>query len=109
VNFQDYEEAVQRTMNMKTSWREQMCNFLMGLAGEVGEVTEPVKKYLFHGKPLDINKIKDELGDVLWYLTAVADTMGFSLEHIARCNKEKLEKRYPNGFHGQRHEEGDGA
>lgn len=108
MNFQDYEEAVQRTMNMKTSWREQMCNFLMGLAGEVGEVTEPVKKHLFHGKPLDINKIKAELGDVLWYLTAVADTMGFSLEHIARCNKEKLEKRYPNGF-GKRADEGDGA
>jgi hypothetical protein len=34
--------------------------------------------------------------------------MGFSLEHIARCNKEKLEKRYPNGF-GKRADEGDGA
>ena len=109
MNFQDYEEAVQRTMNMKTSWREQMCNFLMGLAGEVGEVTEPVKKNLFHGKPLDLDKIKAELGDVLWYLTAVADTMGFHLEDIAHHNADKLAKRYPNGFHGQRHEEGDGA
>jgi NTP pyrophosphatase (non-canonical NTP hydrolase) len=109
MNFLEYQEAVFRTMNTKISWREGMCNFLMGLAGEVGEVTEPVKKHLFHGKPLDLDKIKTELGDVLWYLTATADLMGFSLEDIAQKNADKLMARYPNGFNAKRHEEGDGA
>jgi NTP pyrophosphatase (non-canonical NTP hydrolase) len=70
----------------------------LGLTGESGEVAELVKKYLFHGKPLDRDKLIKELGDVLWYVMYTARAAGSSLEEVARVNNAKLRERYPNGF-----------
>ena len=74
---------------------------VMGLAGEVGEFTELIKKWLFHSKTIDLNHAKKELGDVLWYVAMVADTMGWSLEEIMQTNIKKLENRYPIKFDTQ--------
>lgn len=40
----------------------------------------------------------EELGDVLWYVAALATTCDLSLAEIAEFNIAKLKKRYPNGF-----------
>ena len=42
--------------------------------------------------------LKDELGDVLWYLAEAATAAGLNLEDIASHNVDKLIKRYPEGF-----------
>jgi NTP pyrophosphatase (non-canonical NTP hydrolase) len=70
----------------------------LGLAGEAGEVANIVKKIQrdFNG---EINeeiraRLKDELGDVLWYLSACADELGLKLEEIAEFNIEKLAHRH---------------
>lgn len=65
----------------------------LGLAGEVGEVIEPIKKFYRDGREIDREAMKLELGDVLWYLTCVATRMDYSLEDIAACNLEKLQVR----------------
>lgn len=70
----------------------------LGLTGEVGEVTELVKKHLGHGKHLDLEALKLELGDVRWYLTAIEALFGFTSEECAAANVEKLRVRYPTGF-----------
>jgi NTP pyrophosphatase (non-canonical NTP hydrolase) len=72
----------------------------MGLAGEVGEFVELIKKDVFHGKPPAPKALKEELGDILWYLVYSADACGTSLEEIATSNVEKLRARYPAGFIG---------
>lgn len=64
-----------------------------GLAGEVGEVVEHLKKFVRDGK-LDREALKLELGDVLFYLTRTAQWAGFSLAEIAQANVDKLEARY---------------
>lgn len=70
----------------------------IGLAGEVGECTEPVKKWFFHHKRTD-EQVRDELyeeiGDVLWYAACLADAFDLSLQEIAENNVKKLEARYP--------------
>ena len=70
----------------------------LGLAGEAGEVANVVKKIQrdFGGKLTDEirAKLKDELGDVLWYISACADELGLTLEQIAEFNIEKLAKRH---------------
>lgn len=71
---------------------EMMC--AVGLAGETGEVCEPIKKHRFHGKPLDKQHMKKEIGDVLWYATVLAWHYGFKLSEIMRENREKLAERY---------------
>lgn len=70
----------------------------LGLAGESGEVIEHLKKHLGHGRALNLDLVSKELGDVLWYLAAIATLTGIDLDVVARENLEKLQARYPNGF-----------
>lgn len=70
----------------------------LGLAGEVGETLDLLKKSFGHGKPLDIEKLKKEFGDVRWYSAALEHSFGFRSSEVATANAEKLRKRYPNGF-----------
>ena len=74
--------------------------FTMGLAGEVGEVAELIKKNLRDGKEVSSYYLTKELGDVLFYLTQIATTYGISLEDVAQANVDKLESRKSRGVIG---------
>lgn len=74
----------------------------LGLAGETGEVVDLIKKHLFQGHEIDAQRLCDELGDVLWYLTLLCEAMGYSLHDLMAANVEKLSRRYPNGFDAER-------
>ena len=69
----------------------------IGMCGEAGEVSELVKKYEYHGHAIDTEHLARELGDVLWYVSYMADLFGYSLGKIMAMNQEKLAKRYPDG------------
>lgn len=74
----------------------------LGLSGEVGEVCEKIKK-VFRDKngvfatDVDIVEIKKEIGDVLWYISALASDLGINLEDIAQENLNKLADRKNRG------------
>jgi NTP pyrophosphatase (non-canonical NTP hydrolase) len=73
---------------------------LYGLAGETGSVHTLYKKRLRDGDQFSgfREKVKEELGDILWYLTAIAGLEGLSLEDIAVHNLEKTSSRWlPTG------------
>lgn len=79
----------------------------LGLAGETGEVMEKIKKMIrdkngvFSPTPEDIAELKKELGDVLWYLSALAFYNGIDLDDVARVNLDKLRSRKQrNKIHG---------
>jgi NTP pyrophosphatase (non-canonical NTP hydrolase) len=71
----------------------------VALAGEVGEACDQIKKCWRNddGQLSDERraKLKDELGDALWYLAAVANEAGLALSEIATDNLAKLAKRHP--------------
>ena len=68
----------------------------LGLAGETGEVMELIKKDVRDGvDPTD--KIKLELGDVLYYLTCLAWMYGHTLEDVMQANVDKLKHRREHG------------
>jgi len=70
----------------------------LGLAGEAGEVADLLKKHLGHGHPLDVDQLRTELGDVLWYIAALCTLYNITLDSVAAANIDKLRKRYPDGF-----------
>lgn len=69
----------------------------IGMCGEAGEVSELVKKYEYHGHAIDTEHLARELGDVLWYVSYMANLFGYPLGKIMAMNQEKLVKRYPDG------------
>lgn len=70
----------------------------LGLAGEAGEFADMMKKVHGHGHTFDKPKAAKELGDVLWYLSVLADSIGYKMSEIANMNIEKLKARYKHGF-----------
>jgi NTP pyrophosphatase (non-canonical NTP hydrolase) len=74
----------------------------LGLTGEAGEAADLVKKWYAHGHPLDSEKLKKELGDILWYVAGQATANGWTLADVATTNIEKLTARYPEGFSTER-------
>lgn len=73
-----------------------------GLAGEAGEVADLIKKGIFHQQGLDKDKVKKELGDVLWYVAALCTEFGFTMEEVMQHNIDKLKARFPEGYSPER-------
>lgn len=95
----EFQQASKRTLNGNTDKREAILNYTLGLGGEAaGEIGEMVKKAMFHGHELNHDKIAEELGDVMFYVAALATTLDLDLEDIANNNIQKLCMRYPSGF-----------
>lgn len=69
----------------------------LGMCGEAGEASELIKKYVYHGHPIDTDHLARELGDVLWYVSYIAHLFGYPLGKVMEMNQEKLAKRYPDG------------
>src|SRR5688500_363292 len=69
-------------------------NTILGISSEAGEVQDIYKKYLERGIDIDKELLVKELGDVLWYVAAIALQEGISLEAVARTNIWKLEDKY---------------
>ena len=69
---------------------------LLGLAGEVGELLGEHKKRLRDGDSYKLfpDRVKEELGDLLWYLSNVATKHGLSLEEVATYNLGKIQRRW---------------
>jgi NTP pyrophosphatase (non-canonical NTP hydrolase) len=97
MNFEEYQSEASQT----ALYPRRMSNLeypTLGLAGEAGEVANIVKKIQRDNAGV-INdeiriKLKDELGDVLWYISACADELGLTLTEIAEYNVNKLAKRH---------------
>lgn len=70
----------------------------LGLAGEIGEVVDCIKKHVFHGHPLDRDMLIKELGDVEWYANLLRVYLNTTLEEVHAQNILKLSMRYPRGF-----------
>jgi NTP pyrophosphatase (non-canonical NTP hydrolase) len=69
---------------------------LLGLAGEAGELLSEYKKHLRDGAAhqLFTERVTEELGDLLWYVSNVATKFGLDLEHIAQKNLTKCGTRW---------------
>src|SRR5213596_3888070 len=97
MKFEEYQSEASATA-LDPRRMENLEYPTLGLAGEAGEVANIVKKIQRdHGGVINDeirSKLKDELGDVLWYISACADELGLTLTEIAEFNVNKLAKRH---------------
>lgn len=108
MNLEEYGEKALTTLSTNYAYGNvdaQMMGQVLGLAGESGEILEKFKKILRDKAGVvteeDKSEIIKELGDVLWYVNAVAHLLGSDLDHVATANIEKLASRQlRNQLHG---------
>jgi NTP pyrophosphatase (non-canonical NTP hydrolase) len=102
MDMQAYQEQVKRTC-ATTEDKETLKLALIGMQGELGEIAEPLKKYLWSGHALPApSHLKDEIGDLIWYIATLCNALGIDLTEAVQRNIQKLQVRYPEGFSVER-------
>ncbi len=89
IRLDDYQDVA---ASYCLSTAESMAYLALGLTGEAGEVAEKIKKSIRDGV-LNEEEVAKELGDVLWYLSNLSLSIGYTLEEVAVLNIKKLEDR----------------
>lgn len=112
MDFEDYQDRAQQTAiypGAGLGSPEAIDYTILGLVGEAGELANVWKKYHRDGeRDADGNishvslvyfreKLRDELGDVLWYVANLATELGLDLSGLAEENLKKLESRQQRG------------
>jgi NTP pyrophosphatase (non-canonical NTP hydrolase) len=99
----DYQTLAARTLidkpdSVYTDHEIMLVWNALGLAGEAGEVSDTIKKAVFHQHGIDRNELIKELGDVLWYVAALCTNLDVSMSEVMERNIAKLKQRYPDGY-----------
>lgn len=97
MDWSNYQEQAMSTAG-DMNFEQALAAAGLGLAGEVGEVADHIKKHLFHQHPLDFPSLIKEIGDVMWYVALLLEATGLEMDMILLANLDKLHKRYPGGF-----------
>ena len=71
-----------------------LLHMAIGISGEAGEMLDAVKKAAIYRRQLDIANVREEAGDILFYLTGLLDALGIELQDVITENMEKLSLRY---------------
>jgi NTP pyrophosphatase (non-canonical NTP hydrolase) len=100
MNLNEYQKRAMRTAIFPK--QDGYIYTALGLVGESGEIANKVKKFVRDGYTVEelpdkINDLRAELGDVLWYVAAMAEVLETNLQTIAEANLEKLQSRKERG------------
>jgi NTP pyrophosphatase (non-canonical NTP hydrolase) len=91
--FDEYQKIAHKTADY-SNFVPAFIYLCLGIAGETGEVVEKIKKIVRNndGKYTedDLKEIEKELGDVLWYISELANEFNIPLSSIANTNLEKV-------------------
>ena len=101
MNFNDYQDQANDTAIYPNESR--LVYPALGLTGEAGEVADKIKKIIRDKRTLDVQErieIAKEVGDVLWYVAAMARDLGVDMDTMARMNLDKLRDRAKRGVVG---------
>ncbi|KNC68127.1 nucleoside triphosphate pyrophosphohydrolase family protein [Pseudoalteromonas ardens] len=96
MDLDKYQEFALSTAQFDITTEQARTICLLGLSGEVGELTTEFKKKLRDGDGYHFyrNKVTEELGDILWYLAVISSIEKTSLNEIAAINLDKVRERW---------------
>jgi NTP pyrophosphatase (non-canonical NTP hydrolase) len=87
-----------RSNPLGNSRDSRLLHAAIGITTEAGEFFDPLKKYLFYGKLYDEVNLREELGDLLWYIAIACDALDTTVELEMARVLAKLQVRYPEKF-----------
>lgn len=103
MTFDEYQKQALTTAYTSEKNKELMAQTIwaMGIVGEAGEVIEKWKKIVAYKDgeitKEDLDELAKELGDVVWYIAVMADSLGLSFDDIMQRNVDKLKSRKARG------------
>lgn len=98
MNIRDFQTLSVRTMNKELTKEQAISNMIFGANGELGEVTDILKKHLYQGHRINKQHLSEEIGDTLFYIVNLCTLFNLDIEDILQGNVDKLRNRYPEGF-----------
>jgi NTP pyrophosphatase (non-canonical NTP hydrolase) len=98
MEIKEYQEKSIRTLAKLETPLQDDLHMVMGMQTEAGEITDAYKKHMAYGKKLDLVNVKEELGDLMWYVSGLCHLHGWDLRDILQTNIDKLRARYPENF-----------
>lgn len=98
MNINEYQEKASRTCAKIDGAILDDLHMVLGMQTEAAEIADVYKKTIAYKKPLDFVNIKEEIGDIMWYIANLCNMNGWDLREILDVNIAKLEARYPNSF-----------
>ena len=98
MNFKEYSKNVMRTVNILNTPIMNQLHMVLGMTTESAELADSFKKYIAYNKDIDWVNVQEELGDLIFYISAFCTMNGFNLEKIMEQNIEKLKTRYPEKY-----------
>ena len=85
-------------LNSLTPEKCDMLHMAVGTSTEANELLDAFKKHVIYGKELDVVNVREELGDLLFYMQGIANILDIDMLDILKENIDKLEVRYPDGY-----------
>ena len=79
-----------------------MLHMAVGVSTEANELLDAFKKHTIYQKPLDVENVKEELGDLLFYMSNLMQSVGLTFEEILQHNIDKLSVRYSSGSYSNK-------
>lgn len=98
-----YEQFIENLFKQMKDPVESLMHATIGIAGEGGELLDATKKAWIYGKPLDLDNLLEELGDLRFYYQKCLNMLELTDDDIKAINMAKLVQRYPDGVYTDKH------
>ena len=98
MNFKEYQKQAGKTNQFTGTSEKAVSISLLGFIGEMGSLVTIFKKRLRDKQAYTYFKenMKEEMGDILWYMTNLATKYDLSLDEIAQDNINKIKTMWAN-------------
>lgn len=84
----------EKIVDSMTAIGADLLHMAVGVSGEAGELLDAVKKHVIYNKPIDLENIVEELGDLEFYMEGLRQNLGITREETLTANIAKLSVRY---------------
>lgn len=77
-----------------TPGKADLLHMAVGVAGEAGELVDAIKKHVIYNKPIDLDNVIEELGDMEFYMERIRQRLNIRREETIEATIAKLQRRY---------------